>query len=204
MATSKTHPPAVKIHSYDPKVYSSLLDFSEVAQAFRARKGKYFIRTVRELYLRHNVEECLGVGLVHRHFDLDADERLVQEGNKSAPWKTERANKAHVVPSAWAFRHGALYPYEFEVASGKTKAPELPPAFVAELYMLLLENGYQETLGINTFHGGPTQQEHTEGRTNILTPVSGDPATDHTAPASWGFFRWVFLNLEMTLRQGWI
>ncbi|KAF8453576.1 hypothetical protein BDZ91DRAFT_48753 [Kalaharituber pfeilii] len=181
--------PSIEIASYDPSVYQSFQDFPEVAQAFRARKGKHFINTVRELYLRHNVENTFGVGLVHRHFNLAVDERLVQDGKVSTPWKLERVNNTNIVPSAWAFRNGALYPYEFELVSEGSKAPDLPPAFLRDLHALLVKNGYQDLLGINTYHKGPSHEERTEGRANILTEIVGDPASDHTAPASWAFSR---------------
>ncbi|KAF8537070.1 hypothetical protein BDD12DRAFT_746249 [Trichophaea hybrida] len=183
MATS------VELRPYDAGVYNSLPDFSDVAQAFKTRKGKFFIRTVREIFLRHNVEASLGIGLVHRHFDLSAEERLVQDGNTSTPWTTEKFTQSHIIPSAWVFHNGALYPYEFEVVSEGTQAPDLPAAFLEELLAHLKANQYEQTLGINTYDGGPAYEEHTEGRKNILTLIQGDPANDHTAPATWGFFR---------------
>jgi hypothetical protein len=179
---------AVEVRQYDPAVYNSLQDFPEVAQSFRSRNGKFFIRSIRKVYLRHKVEGSLGVGLVHRHFDLSADERLVQEGNKSTPRDIEDVNKTNVIPSAWAFRNGALYPYEFKVTLQGANGPELPPAFISELYALLKSNKYEDVLGVITFSGEPTCEERTEGRANILTLVQGDPASSHTVPASWGFF----------------
>lgn len=180
---------SVEVRPYEHSIYMSLPEFSVVAQAFRARRGKHFINTVRELFLRHNIEDTLGVCLVHRHFDLAPDERLVEEGKTSTPWTLDRVNNANVIASAWAFRGGILYPYEFEVASAPGEAPQLPPAFLQDLYTLLLQNGYQDQLGINAYHPGPCYEEHTAGRANILTEIVGDPGSDTTAPASWAFLR---------------
>ena len=177
----------VPLKDYDPAVYFALPDFPDVAIAFRAREGKFFIRDVRKVFLRHRLEENLGIGLVHAHFRLAENERLVQEDLRSSPWDIKDVKKGNVVPSSWTFRDGALYPYEFEVASQDSSYTKLPQAFINDLSALLKANQYEETLGIIKIVQGQTVNEHTEGRTNILTLVEGSPRSDHTVPSNWSF-----------------
>jgi hypothetical protein len=179
----------VRVAEYSPCIYQSLPGFDDIAKAFKDRKGKYFIRAVREIYLKHGVEECLGVGLVHRHFDMDSDEILVQEGMISKPYTMKEIEDSNIVPTSWTFRDNTLYPYEFEFAPSDATAFGFSQEFLTELRDLLKAFDYDTFLGITTYRKGPTLFERTEGRNNILAVVEGDPASDHTVPASWYFSR---------------
>ena len=100
----------VPMECYDSTVYNTLPDFPTVAKAFKARQGKFFIRDVRKVFLIHKVEKHLGIGLVHAHFDLAENERLVQEGLTSKPWDVGALREANIVASSWTFRDAPSIP----------------------------------------------------------------------------------------------
>ena len=46
----------------------------------------------RELFLKHDVYHDLAVCLIHRHFDMTDNEKLVEYGAVSTPWSYTQAD----------------------------------------------------------------------------------------------------------------
>lgn len=105
--------------------------------------------------------------------------------NVSTPYETSNilgAIDGHIVPANWAYLDGELtsYEYRFTTASEMEgeNMPDLPCAFVEELYVLLRNYGLESRYGIALLpeeaHDAskPPRLEFTAGRANVTVPYT--------------------------------
>jgi len=167
---------------------------------FKERKGAEVMNSVLAgIFVKHNVESHYGVQLLHRHFRLDNDERLVDVGTASVPWSSvgSEALDSRVVPVSWAFEGDSYYPYEFKfvpptLASGsqELQGPTMQEPFLVEFNEALKAHHLQGVLGIRSLKDNlnKPELEITNGRSNITFPYDPDGAeSDKAIEASWGF-----------------
>jgi len=62
---------------YNPAIYNSLMDVEDANKSMSVDKDDRLVR-MRALMAKHNVSGIAAVQLLHRHFDLDSDERLAE------------------------------------------------------------------------------------------------------------------------------
>lgn len=152
-----------------------------------------------KLFHRYNVQDELGLLILHKHFDMEADERLVEYGPVATPWKIPGSGSVfggRLVPRCWALKDGDLYPTEFGFVPGTEAAgqptypePSFDPDFVQELNSLLEEEGLTDVFGLTVLEEGHTANlkgmhlasmdstisvERTTGRVSIMMPVSAE------------------------------
>lgn len=171
---------------YDSDVYNTVNHTLRVAcQKAEERNIQPVINTtVREVFLKHNVEDDYSACLIHRHYDLSADERNVEADGKAVASK----DFTGLYPSSWIFYKGTCYPYEYK----RYAVPQPSAEFVADLGDLLEEQRLTDLVGFQTYTNGTVGLESTDRETNVSTTVDQDeklPVPEGMAPASWAFFR---------------
>jgi len=186
---------AIELSDYLHDAYSDLPPLCSAHRAFVLKDNHDTIHDkLGPIFRKHHADEAFGLGLLHRHFDMTPDERLVQLNNISTPWNEADATRVGgtAVPAAWLFRDSKIVPYEFcFISNDSTKVPASVaeyPAFLEELLSALKDLGLQNSLGLRV-HPGPDFEgsvEFTVGRANICVPPS-TVSLGHTVEASFYF-----------------
>ncbi|KAK7398604.1 hypothetical protein QQX98_012013 [Neonectria punicea] len=199
---------------FDPKTYGSLPTLGEALDRFDQGPGQSVLDTdVRALFERtDSVANLFGIGLLHRHFDMDEDEILVEHGSTSTPWKLPQDPgnfmAGRIVPRSWRFGPGSgnasLQAYEFgfqpnqDDGDGDNVDPTAHQAFIEELYGILEKNDLGSTLGLMAVspdylpsHGREVVKcERTFGRANVVFDIGPDGQADKDKRTSiWVFGR---------------
>jgi hypothetical protein len=152
--------------------------------------------------MRHQLNNEIAIRLLHQHFNLDADEKLVEHGPVSSPWPIsaaqDRVTGGYIVPKSWRLYNGELYPYEFRfrsVADTEQDAVSIkfPQAFVIEISDVLKETCLDKILGITIVdHALDSTEvelmEITYGRNSVMIPAVEQEIIPETSfQASWAF-----------------
>jgi len=182
--------------SYSSSSFNILPSLHDAAAEFKARNAATVLNSVLAgIFIKHGVNTALGVQLLHRHFILNGDERLVVVGGASVPWSNEgsEALDSRILPTSWAFDGDLYHPYEFRFVPPPTelRAPAMPVAFLAEFNEALKAHDLQGVLGIRSFRDGVgrvPEMEITNGRSNITFDYDAEAAEgDNAIEASWAF-----------------
>ena len=73
---------------YSHDTFHTTKPIQQVVKEYYDRDGQKFVDEVlAPIVKKHNFKEQSGATLVHRHFDIDPDEKLVEFNNISTPWK---------------------------------------------------------------------------------------------------------------------
>jgi len=175
--------------TYQDRIFKDLPFFSD---AFRALEDNPVADSVHEqissVFQRHGMHRTVGLTVLHRHFDLEAGEKLVEYNAVTAPWRIPDSLKVlrgKVFPKSWVFNGegGELYPYEFgydpDVEGGGGGFSGFSVAFVQEVREVLARNALVRTYGLCLVSsavwdpGAPRMLEFTAGRTSVVVPLSG-------------------------------
>ncbi|KAI0467027.1 hypothetical protein F4859DRAFT_526091 [Xylaria cf. heliscus] len=144
---------------------------------------------LRQIFLKHHVEDRFGLILNHRHFDLRPGESLVECGAAATPWLLRDAPnivRARVFPKTWGFFGGSLTPYEFGFSEtpGHGVSPHVPLQFVTDLDEFLHSNALASRFGITALReteGGSEatrMYETTIGRVSISVPQDAEQSNE--------------------------
>ena len=138
--------------------------------------------------------------LIHRHFQLAPNERLVEYNNIAAPWEVDAPLlhlTSRIYPKSWAFIDHKLCPYEFGFeadAAAPVPSCQIPDAFIKDLGTVLLKYGLTRVFGLgwaqveaNTMSVGKQVMEFTTGRANITVAMTEEIQADAYIEASWKF-----------------
>jgi len=145
------------------------------------------------IFTKHNVDGFLGVQLLHRHFSLDNDERLVDVGGASVPWSNDgsEALDLRILPVSWAFEGDTYHPYEFKFVppAEEFHEPVVPEPFLIEFNEAIKTHNMQGVLGIRSLKTAKKpEMEITKGRANVTFDYDSDVAEyDNAIEASWAF-----------------
>jgi len=146
---------------YDPKVFDALDDLDDASRR-RLKEEETKLPHLGNVILRHNLDQQVGVYLLHRHFELSHDERLVERfiGNRSfaVPLNVDEAVRA--VPYTWKAVKNFdsegwnFYPLEFvecpeSIFFEKVTQNE---AFFADMANELSEMGVTDVFGVSILH----------------------------------------------------
>jgi hypothetical protein len=157
---------------------------------------KYLNGPIRDVFLKHNMQDRYGVSLLHRHFSMDSDERLVEYGAISTPWtlyETDdheiEAMGGYIVPQNYRLNdNDELCPFEFEMQYDRPSgASGITPEFLHDLNQVFQEHNLSDVFGLRK-RGPPTDLtlEITQGRANIMIrPLESEE--QRTVPAFWAF-----------------
>lgn len=198
---------------FDPKTYGSLSTLGEALDMFDQGPGQAVLETeIRALFERNDgAAKVFGIGLLHRHFDMDEDEILVEHGSTSTPWKVPQDPinfmAGRIVPRSWRFDDAGggtarpqAYEFGFEPHSGDSNDADVAAhqTFIEELYGILEKNGLISTLGLMAVppdylpsHGREVVKcERTFGRANVVFDIGPDGLVDKDKRTSiWVFDR---------------
>jgi len=79
------------LQSYSTHAFNTLPELHPAQDSFTSKGGKHLVDEVfKPMIEKHKLEAKLGVGLLHRHFDLEGSEKLVEFNNISLPWNSDR------------------------------------------------------------------------------------------------------------------
>ncbi|KAL3438874.1 hypothetical protein BDV09DRAFT_158818 [Aspergillus tetrazonus] len=177
----------VLFDKYSAEKFNRLPFLSESSEALQSvgDKGALF-SDLNALFVRYGVTDLLGLTLVHRHFDVNEDELLVECNGTTTPWTVPDSvslcvDDGTIKPQSWAFLHGRLMPFEFffEPSFSSTGVPSPDPlsgvdsAFFHEFESLLQQRHLDRTLGLCLLSRCPEPQiEITRERANITFNVN--------------------------------
>ncbi|KAF9872766.1 hypothetical protein CkaCkLH20_09629 [Colletotrichum karsti] len=187
------------------QTYQALPHLHEAAQTYEQRSPQAIVEEkMMNLFLKHEVYNELAVILIHRHFDMAENEKLVEFGSVASPWDfpVERPDGSFyggvVKPRSWIFKAGQMIPYEYGFNEHGAPAVygDMPnkPAFYAEFDALLQEEGLADLLGLTLLterkQPGVIKLEKTFGRSNVMFTVPEESlkaAKKDPVVASWEF-----------------
>ncbi|KAL5923418.1 hypothetical protein ACKVV7_001515 [Pyricularia oryzae] len=89
------------VRTYRPEVYSAVPDLHVAAGKFKALNGAAAVeKGFKDLFRRHGMERKFGLTMVHRHFNMASNERLVEYGSTSTQWEMNKDSDV-VKPHCW-------------------------------------------------------------------------------------------------------
>lgn len=187
MAAAVAHPPAV-LADYLHEHFQGLPTLEEAkAQFLEGKDGERLVTDVfKAFFVKEGMERRFGLAMLHRHFPLEANEKLVDYHGTSTPWVDGASGMKAPQPTIWAFdADGVLRPTEFHYSEGDD-APVTKDclAFFGKFKTLLESYGLTSVLGLSRYPGDDFEGscEITHGRANInLKPKDVSEAAPRTA-----------------------
>jgi len=179
---------AIPILPYSVEHYNSLPELREAKDQFKSLGASEILFTeIGPALVRHHVENILGVVLLHNHFLLSQNEKLVDVGSVAVPCAEELPN---VSASSWRFTDKGIAPYEFVRSDAKTSLAQMEP-FLAEFRTIIIKWKLGNVFGICSLKEGsvgrPVTTEFTSGRANITLPFDIAPNDGNVVDAMWQF-----------------
>lgn len=152
-------------------------DQGPISDAVLADLGKIFVS--------YDVQGQLGVGLLHRHFDLDAGEVIVQEGLRCSP--KDLSNENTKVAGASFYLDGE----DFKAFEYDTDNPlEFEEDFLKEIASYLARNGLARQVALSKLNGEHNRLLETledETKSHICTSVSECEVSHEDQVTEWRF-----------------
>lgn len=188
----------IHVVPYSAQLHNSLMDAHDAATRFDELHGRNVVDgPLKDVFFRHGVADKFAVRLLHRHFDVAQDEKVVHCGNVAMPWATTKLSPVaqdQIIPSSFIITSsGDLFPYEFTYAAaaaatgGATAkgSQDLEAllaghaAFLRDFNAVLKETGLIDvlSLAVLAYMSGGKGMESTEGRANVTIPLD---AADET------------------------
>jgi hypothetical protein len=156
---------------YSSNHFDSLPSLDDALQNFRTLDIDAVMSSVKGLFVESGMERTFGLVMLHRHFDIGPEQKMVNYNGTSTPWDAiygEGMDEPQ--PITWSFSSGVLLPIEFGYSKGhKVKMGEKELAFVTGFGRLLDGMNLTSTFGLCEYPGdefGGTC-EITIGKTNI-------------------------------------
>lgn len=187
---------AACVSPYSPQRYNTIPNIDDAAQHFPVGMIEQVTESIGSVFIKHQLQDIFGLVLLHKHFELDENEILLNVGSVTVP-----CNKNHLVtlnrkiqPSAWIITAGGLVLYEYCDAFGKTVDFISYLPFVSELRVILEQFSLADKIGLcrlfeHDLNSAGTQFEFTQGRANITLPldVFEGSGKDASIEAVWQF-----------------
>jgi hypothetical protein len=179
---------------YSSTHYNTLPEFFTAKETFKAKNASKTINTtLASLFLRHKVHDNLGIQMLHTHFAIGDDERLVGIGAVAVPIELDIIVGSAIKPLVYRFVDSGVAVCEWTQGNDANEVDLSSPqyaAFMAELRTVLDEAGLIDVLGIFVRQPGDGKMksvEFTAGRANIT--LHKDEPTDggKSVEASWVF-----------------
>ncbi|KAL1867181.1 hypothetical protein Plec18167_008722 [Paecilomyces lecythidis] len=163
-----------------PEAYDSLPSLRGAANLFNNKHAEeYLLGPIRQLFLDFDVHDHFGISLLHKHFQIEKNERLVDYRNISMPWAANDTcgsivpkYEGFVVPRTFRVFHEQLIPYEFEFSTIPVFHNSGHANFLQKLADLLRQYDLDKVFGVRslTEYNPELSVEVTEGKTNIMIP----------------------------------
>lgn len=176
------------VQPYSVDHFNTLPEIMDSDAVVKTRCTSEVFSSLGQTFFDHEVQDVFGLALVHQHFDLESNERLVSFDNVAVPVKQEGLDFPYAA-SRWAFAGDKLFPYEY-AAGGSSSNPESYKGFVQQLHEILSAHDLHKHLGICTISSiqTPTSSptiEFTSGRVNVTLPIDLNLDGGSRVDASW-------------------
>ena len=142
----------VPVLPYHVKHYNSLPELGVAKDQFEAaRVSEILLTEIGMAFVKHHVENSLGILLLHIHFLLEPDEMLVNINSTAVQWdmRSNAKELSNVGASAWRFTEKGVAPYEFTHGASEVPLDNVAmQLFLEELGALLLSQNLTHVLGV--------------------------------------------------------
>ncbi|KAI9838542.1 MAG: hypothetical protein M1819_004851 [Sarea resinae] len=188
---------------YDRMAYDTLPDLYDATRSLADRDGSKYIQScIRDVFIRHGMTKSLVLQLLHRHFDMTEDERLVEYGPMQRPWPVpatqDTVEAGHILPKSWRIYKNEVQPFEFKYVPSNGEVKPDPVSFsndfINDLAETLKEHELIDLLGIaladdQDAPGSSDLIEITMGRNSLMVPLaaSTSPNSSPIVEAAWRF-----------------
>jgi hypothetical protein len=180
---------------YSPAGYDTLPSLAEAAGEFKKRQAKQLLEgEIRQLFLDNNVQTLYGVSLLHKHFAIEAKQRLVDYHHVATPWTFDDESSeilqkydGYIVPRTYRFFGNRKIPYEFAFQNEACSMEE-DADFKEQFSDLLQKLDLAHLFGLRVLgdHDPNFPVEITEGRASIMLPRGAVPDSE-MIEALWTF-----------------
>ena len=147
---------------FDPSIYNSLSSVEEANNAVMAGdRIQDFLTDASELFFTHGMEERLGIGLLHRHFQCDDVEHMVEyqvnvDGEEALVTKPVSITDLEpAVPTIWSNSSTGFQPLEYSTDPLAVRLfweNEIPEDFLTKFSSLKTSSPIGEHLGLAIVH----------------------------------------------------
>ncbi|EED23196.1 hypothetical protein TSTA_066430 [Talaromyces stipitatus ATCC 10500] len=72
---------------YDPRAYNSLPSLRQAAERLDGHATKHLFGEIRQVFLDNNAHEKYGISVLHKHFPIGEEDRLVDCRHTPTAWK---------------------------------------------------------------------------------------------------------------------
>ena len=170
---------AAVVTPYCHDLFQKVEDIHPSNEAFQSRNGEKLVKEIaRSIVKKHELEATFGAILIHRHFDLQPDQRLVEFNNITMPWKSShKRSDNEFLPTSWMLdtTTNKWMPYEFKFNPlGREQGIDLNEDkyadFLHEYTMAVKTAGLEKAVGLRQFPGAGFVGglEVTEGNANVF------------------------------------
>lgn len=187
MASAAIASPVVVPYSHDH--FQSLPMLKDARNRFLEVNGDAIVAdNIKSLFVSEGMDRIFGLAMIHRHFDLKPNQKLVEYNGTSTPWDSSQTTVGmrNPQPHMWAFdKDGLLKPIEFRYAEKQDEPwTEKELAFAAKFKATLDTLNLSHLFGLARYPGDDFAGscEITEGTANInLKP---EDVSGHLLPAA--------------------
>ncbi|KAE9566761.1 hypothetical protein CGMCC3_g17072 [Colletotrichum fructicola] len=181
------------INEYSHQHFQDLptLEYAKAKFLGEAKGEEVIATTIKNFFVESGMDRTFGVAMLHRHFDLDPNEKLVEYRGTSTPWAATVPGMEGLHGSVWAFdKDGVLRPTEFRYSGSEdAQLSSAAMEFVDRFKTLLKDLGLIGFLGLSRYPGDDFQGscEITNGRANINLEPQDYPKDLVHIPTIWYF-----------------
>lgn len=148
--------------TYKPEVFANLETFEAAREQLENRKE--LLPELGDVIRRHGLNQQIGISLLHKHFDLAPEERLVEEFEDNHAYIRPTAECADSLPYMWKLEQdeqsgeATWIPLEFvrrtDAAEVSERAATVAqnPTFLRELAEKLADLGVTNLFGFSVLH----------------------------------------------------
>lgn len=161
------------------EIYNNLPSIEDAYDKYK--KSNIDLDYIKSIFYKHGVENKYGFCLLHKHYEINNNEIVVQEKNDDKFISSPKMKSNNYYPSSFRYNtKGNIIPHEY-VDYPTEEIVEYE--FIKELF-----NHFGSILGlfiINEDDNDKFYIEHTEGKNNILTPCKKEYLIDNHIPTNW-------------------
>jgi len=182
---------------YSAAAFNSLPSLEVADQQFKDKEvHRYLEGPIRQTFLDFDVQSKYGLALLHNHFPLQENQRLVDYHNTATAWSVDDDVSAispkfngHIVPRAYMFDNDDIVPYEFSFVPAADTPVSTDTEFFNALNQTLTGLGLEKLLGVRDLQDcdDGLSVEVTEGHANIMLPLSPSFTPPDLIEALWVF-----------------
>ncbi|KAH8745787.1 hypothetical protein F5883DRAFT_263645 [Diaporthe sp. PMI_573] len=182
---------ATTVASYSHDHFHSLPTIKAAHGHFVNVNGQNHVERFKDFFVDNGMDRRFGLAMIHRHFDLEPTEKLVEYGGTTTPWSGGVSGMKEPQPAMWAFDdEGLLRPTEFHYSETQdSDFTDKDLEFIAKLKTELNLRGLTHVFGLARYPGDKFDGscEFTQGRANINLQPKDYPAVLQAFSAIWFF-----------------